>query len=64
MEKKSLKTILKTTQNSFFLSSKNPRVFMGKKGYQGQHTERRIKSWRAAPHKSHENAAMAVFLRP
>ena len=61
MEKKTLKTILKTPQNSSLLSSKNPRTFISKKGNQGIGTESCVKSRCAAAPNYCRNAAMPCF---
>ena len=61
MEKKTLKTILKTPQNSFFLCSEDLRVFIGERGHQGSCTEPRVKSRRAATSSCRENVAFAAF---
>ena len=57
---KILKTNLKTLQNSSPLCSRNPRVFIGKMGYQETYTELRVESRRAAPYKSHGHVSTAV----
>ena len=62
--KKNPKTNLKTTKKLLSLCSGNPRAFIGKTRHLGTHTELHVKSWRAAPQGSRENATMAVFSRP
>ena len=64
IEKKTLKTILKTPQNSswlLFLCSRNPKVFIGEKGHHSTYTEPRVKSRCVAPRHCRKNAAIAVF---
>ena len=63
MEKKTLKTILKTPQNFSLFSFGNPRVYIRDMGHQGECTELSVKSRRAAPSSCHENAAFAAFSR-
>ena len=58
--KKIPKTNLKTTQKLLSQVLEKPQGFIGKRGEPGYCTEPRVKSWRAAPQGSRENAAMVA----